>query len=1138
MPDLWMDVDAALAEVPVNIMPLLDDTDYKTREVAIAYNAAGMDLVWNFVTTAGAFTQTAVTPTTAGNYDWVHQGDGMYTIEITASGGASINNDTEGFGWFTGFVTGVLPWRGPTIGFRAAALNNSLIDGTTIDVNVTAMAAGTVTAAAIATGAIDADAIADNAIDAGAIAANAITSAKIATDAIGAAQIAADAIGSSELAATAITEIQAGLSTVTTAQVNTEVAAALAAVNLDHLVGTAASIPAIVAGTYIDQMMDDGTATYDRTTDSLQAIRDRGDAAWVTGTTPPTAGAIADAVWDEDATAHQTQGTFGQAIGDPVADADTIWGLVNTNLNATVGSRATQTSVDTIDDFLDTEIAGIITTLGTPAGASISVDIAAIEAQTDDIGVAGAGLTAVPWNAAWDAQVESEVTDALNAYDPPTSAELVSEINSVQADIAALNNLSAAQVNAEVDTALADINLDHLVKIAVDTDFPTTVHLDSVIGQIADNGTTATFDRTADSLEALQGQVETIDNFLDAEVAAILADTNELQTDWADGGRLDLILDARASQTSVNTIDDFLDTEIAGIITTLGTPAGASVSADIAAIEAQTDDIGAAGAGLTAVPWNSTWDTEVQSEVDDALVARGLDHLLNAAVVGADITDNSIIAKLASKSATADWDSFDNTTDSLEALADGGSLTVQQIVDGVWDETLADHLDSGSTGEALNSAGGAGDPWITALPGAYGSGTAGNIIGNNLNATVSSRSTQASVDTIDDLLDTEVAAILADTNELQSDWTDGGRLDLILDSIDSDAAAILADTGTDGVVVAASSKTGYTLSAAGVQAIWDALTSALTTAGSVGKLLVDNINATISSRSSHSAADVWAVATRLLTAGTNIVLAKGIGVTGFNDLSAAQVNAEADTALADYDGPTHAELVSEINTVQADIAALNDLSAADVANAVWDEPLAGHLGAGSTGAALNAAGGSGDPWSTALPGAYGAGTAGKIIGDNLNATVSSRASQSSLDTLDDYVDTEVAAIKAKTDNLPVDPADASDITASFASLASTLSTIAAYIDTEVAAIKAKTDNLPASPAATGDIPTTTQIKTAIFAGLMEGRSFEEITKDIWAQVVGGAVADDASAPTEIVYEGPDSTTQITHTITPTTRTVS
>src|SRR3990167_475456 len=63
-------------------------------------------------------------------------------------------------------------------------------------------------------------------------------------------------------------------------------------------------------------------------------------------------------------------------------------------------------------------------------------------------------------------------------------------------------------------------------------------------------------------------------------------------------------------------------------------------------------------------------------------------------------------------------------------------------------------------------------------------------------------------------------------------------------------------------------KTGYALSSAAVQAIWDALTSALTTVGSIGKLLVDNINATIGSRSSHSAADVWAAATRTITGGT------------------------------------------------------------------------------------------------------------------------------------------------------------------------------------------------------------------------------------------------------------------------------
>jgi len=50
-------------------------------------------------------------------------------------------------------------------------------------------------------------------------------------------------------------------------------------------------------------------------------------------------------------------------------------------------------------------------------------------------------------------------------------------------------------------------------------------------------------------------------------------------------------------------------------------------------------------------------------------------------------------------------------------------------------------------------------------------------------------------------------------------------------------------------------KTGYALSSAGIQAIWDALTSALTTVGSIGKLLVDNINATISSRASQTSLD-------------------------------------------------------------------------------------------------------------------------------------------------------------------------------------------------------------------------------------------------------------------------------------------
>jgi hypothetical protein len=46
---------------------------------------------------------------------------------------------------------------------------------------------------------------------------------------------------------------------------------------------------------------------------------------------------------------------------------------------------------------------------------------------------------------------------------------------------------------------------------------------------------------------------------------------------------------------------------------------------------------------------------------------------------------------------------------------------------------------------------------------------------------------------------------------------------------------------------------------------------------------------------------VWSTATRLLTAGTNIVLAKGTGVTGFNDLDAPGVRAAVGLASANLD---------------------------------------------------------------------------------------------------------------------------------------------------------------------------------------------------------------------------------------------
>jgi len=240
-------------------------------------------------------------------------------------------------------------------------------------------------------------------------------------------------------------------------------------------------------------------------------------------------------------------------------------------------------------------------------------------------------------------------------------------------------------------------------------------------------------------LDDLKADINTIDDFLDTEVAAILADTNELQTDLADGGRLDLLIDAILLDTGT-TLDDLIDTEIASIITTLGTPAGASISADIAAIEAQTDDIGAAGAGLTAVPWNAAWDAEVQSEVADALA----------------VYDPPTNAELVSE--------IDAVQTDIAALP-----TAAENADAIWDEDATGHQTQGSFGQAI------GDPGADA-------DTIWALANTNLNATVSSRASQTSLDTVDDFLDTEIAAILEDT---------GTTLD---DLIDTEIAAIKAKT--------------------------------------------------------------------------------------------------------------------------------------------------------------------------------------------------------------------------------------------------------------------------------------------------------------------------------------------------------
>ena len=126
---------------------------------------------------------------------------------------------------------------------------------------------------------------------------------------------------------------------------------------------------------------------------------------------------------------------------------------------------------------------------------------------------------------------------------------------------------------------------------------------------------------------------------------------------------------------------------------------------------------------------------------------------------------------------------------------------------------------------------------------------------------------------------------------------------------------------TNGVTVTTNNdKTGYGLSASAIQAIWDALTSALTTVGSIGKLLVDNINATISSRLASASYTAPLDAAGVRTA---------VGLASANlDTQLATIAAYIDTEVAAIKAKTDQLTFTSATKVDATLQAGADLATA------------------------------------------------------------------------------------------------------------------------------------------------------------------------------------------------------------------
>jgi hypothetical protein len=165
------------------------------------------------------------------------------------------------------------------------------------------------------------------------------------------------------------------------------------------------------------------------------------------------------------------------------------------------------------------------------------------------------------------------------------------------------------------------------------------------------------------------------------------------------------------------------------------------------------------------------------------------------------------------------------------------------------------------------------------------------------------------------------------------------------------------------------------------QAVWDVLTSALTTVGSIGKLLVTNIDAAISSRSAYAGGDTAGTTTLLsrltstraglldhLDADISSRLAAGSYIAPDNS-SITAIKAKTDNLPSD---PADASDIAAAFTslsggISASFAALQShgdgawvtatgfstLDASAVENAVWDATAASHVTSGSFGAEVN-----------------------------------------------------------------------------------------------------------------------------------------------------------------------------------------
>lgn len=306
------------------------------------------------------------------------------------------------------------------------------------------------------------------------------------------------------------------LADLTQDQVSVIALSALQLYHLDHLLHTAVPSNSIANSTIFGHLMaTDGTySTFNDTTDSLEAIRDRGDAAWAGSV---DIASFVSAIWSAALADFTTVGTAGADLtsiqnrilsmqGDTFDEStDSLEAIRNRGDAAWVGSVDIASFVSAIwsaplSSYTTHETAGahVLSTLNIlSAGVTANIDYLSVasavwsmplapyvtagqaganllstfnlatttQADTDDIqtripealvgGRIDATIDATGFETGAQDALSTIVTSIFNTYDPPTRTEATADKASLIAEFVLLNDITVDQVSAAVSGAVS-----------------------------------------------------------------------------------------------------------------------------------------------------------------------------------------------------------------------------------------------------------------------------------------------------------------------------------------------------------------------------------------------------------------------------------------------------------------------------------------------------------------------------------------------------------------------------------------------------------------------------------------------------------------------------------------------------------